>query len=76
MDFSLLIKDNTIIIPVIDSSLYDYCSINKRKTIVQNKTINNRSIDESQKNKEDHQGRSFTCKQKYTSGQRLLSVCK
>ena len=76
MDFSLLIKDNTIIIPVIDSSLYDYCANYKKKTILQNKTISIRSADESKKNQEDHQSRSITCKQKYTSGQRLLSICK
>lgn len=76
MDFSTMIKDNTVIIPVIDSYLYDYVSQYKKKYNSQNKTFNIRSEDENKKNQEVVQGRSSTHKQKYTPGQRLLSVCK
>jgi hypothetical protein len=81
MDFSIYITTNTVI-PVSDSYLYEYCTncspsfrFRRERAISEKR---DRSRDEEKQNKENKKktiSRCTTVKQKYTSGQRLLSVC-
>ncbi len=81
MDFSIYIGKNNTIVPVSDSYLYEYCNNCSKGQTRSGRTTSekrDKSRDEDKQYKENKKktiSRGTTVKQKYTSGQRLLSVC-
>jgi hypothetical protein len=79
MDFSVYTgNNNNIIVPVSDSYLYEYCtncSTMLRRTSSEKRDKSRDEDKQHKKNKKKTISRRTTVKQKYTTGERLLSVC-